>query len=88
MNWTRPQDLRAQVARLWERGLVLASVFPDASIFPKRLVLKAPSSSELAHAFAEAREWCQQLARMPHLRFEHREVKHRVTGTNAYPSEA
>lgn len=88
MKWTTPKDLHAQVTRLWERGLVLQSTLADEPLFPRRLVLKGPSSGDLAHAFAEVRAWCDDLSRMRHLRFVFRKVNHRVTGTNTYPVEA
>ncbi|MCC5807300.1 MAG: hypothetical protein JJU00_13330 [Opitutales bacterium] len=88
MNWTTPNDLTRQVRRLWERGLVLQSVLSEEPVFPKRLTLKSPASHDLAHSFGEVREWCAALADVKHLRFEFREVRHRVTGTNRYPAEA
>ena len=88
MSWTGPNELRAQVGRLWERGLVLRSLLSEEAIFPKRLVLKGPRSHDLAHAFAEVRTWCESLAGMRHVRFVSRNVNHRVTGTNTYPAEA
>jgi len=87
VSWTSPSELEAQVSRLWDRGLVLrASVDPETT-FPRRLSLKGPSSQDLAHAFADVRSWCENLAKMPHLRFVFRQVNHRVTGTNTYPTE-
>lgn len=88
MSWTRAKDLKAQVGRLWERGLVLQSVLAEKTSFPKRLFLKGPSSSDLTHAFPEVRTWCDELSQMNHIRFVFREVNHRVTGTNSYPIEA
>ncbi len=88
MKWTTPNDLTRWVNRLWERGLVLQSVLSDEPIFPKRLILKGPSSNDLTHAFGEVREWCNALASVKHLRIETREVSHRVSGTNRYPAEA
>lgn len=77
-----------QVARLWERGLVLQSLLSEETIFPKRLVLKGPTSHDLAHAFTEVRAWCESLSNLRHVRLVFKEVNHRVTGTNTYPTEA
>ncbi|MCC5840719.1 MAG: hypothetical protein JJT96_11390 [Opitutales bacterium] len=88
MPWTTPKDLTRQVNRLWERGLILQSILSEEPVFPKRLNLKSPTSPDLAHAFGEVREWCAALAGVKHLRLEFREVRHRVTGTNRYPTEA
>lgn len=88
MTWTRPVDLRAQVQKLWDRGELLASLVTGESLFPKRLVLKGPTSAELANRFDEARAWIGELRVMPHCRVEMREFKHRVFGANAVPHEA
>ena len=88
MSWTTPKDLNRQLLRLWERGWILQSLLAPEPVFPKRLVLKTPSANDLAHAFAEVRDWCALLAGVRHLRFEHKEVRNRITGTNTYPAEA
>jgi len=88
MKWTGPKDLKKQVMRLWERGVVLRSLIAEESIFPMRLVLKRPTSKDLTHAFPEVRAWCESLSRIPQVRFVSRKVSHRVTGSNAYPVEA
>jgi hypothetical protein len=87
MKWTGPKELKTQVTRLWDRGLVLRSLLSDDVVFPKRLTLKGPDSHDLAHTFAEVRAWCASLSGMKHLRFVLREVNHRVTGINTYPVE-
>ncbi|MDP2783855.1 MAG: DUF2220 family protein [Sulfurimicrobium sp.] len=88
MNWTRPADLRAQVQKLWERGELLASLVTGEPLFPKRLVLKGPTSTEMADHFDEVRTWVAELRAMPRCRVEMREFRHRVFGANAVPQEA
>ena len=88
MSWTRPADLRAQVQKLWDRGELLASLVTGESPFPKRLVLKGPTSAEMADRFDEARAWIGEIRAMPHCRVEMREFRHRMFGANAVPQEA
>lgn len=88
MTWTRQVDLRAQVQKLWDRGELLASLVTGESLFPKRLVLKGPTSAEMADRFDEARTWISELRVMPHCRVEMRAFRHRVVGANAVPKEA
>lgn len=88
MRWTRPVDLRTQVQKLWVRGELLGSLVTGESLFPKRLVLKGPTSAEMADHFDEARAWIGELRAIPHCRVEMREFKHRVFGENAVPQEA
>ena len=87
-GWTTPADLRRQVQRLWDRGVILASVARDETPFPKRLTLRRPGSTELRDRFDEVRAWTAALRSMPHLRLAMREVRHRVSGTNSLPHEA
>jgi hypothetical protein len=88
MNWTSPADLRAQVQKLWDRGEPLTSLVTGEPLFPKRLVLKGPTSAEMVSHFDEARDWIGELRSMPYCRLEMREFKHRVLGANAIPQEA
>ena len=87
-GWTTPADLRRQVRRLWDRGVILASVATDETPFPKRLTLRRPGSTDLRDRFDEVRAWTAALRSMPHVRVTMREVRHRVSGTNSLPHEA
>jgi len=88
MTWTRPADLRAQVRKLWERGELLDDLVTGGSLFPKRLVLKSPTSAEMTDRFDEVRAWIAELRAMPYFRVEMREFRHRIFGANAVPQEA
>ena len=87
-GWTTPADLRRQVRRLWDRGLILASLATGETLFPRRLVFRRPGSTELRDRFDEVRAWVAALRSMPHMRLSMREVRHRVSGTNLLPHEA
>ncbi|KAE8759924.1 hypothetical protein FSO04_10530 [Paraburkholderia madseniana] len=87
MSWTTPTDLRTQVNRLWERGELLAGLATGASLFPKRLVLKSPTSVEITERFEDIRQWSSSLRAIAHCRLEMREFRHRVFGSNALPVE-
>ena len=87
-SWTRPADLRAQVQKLWDRGDLLTSLVTDEAIFPKRLLLKSPTSAELSGHFNDVRTWISELAAVPYCRVEMHELKHRLLGTNSVPRQA
>jgi hypothetical protein len=87
MTWTTPADLRAQVQKLWDKGLILASLAGGETVFPRRLTLKGPSSSELTDRFDQVRSWIADLRRGSHYRVVMREVRHRVLGANQIPDE-
>ena len=87
MTWTTPTDLQAQVHKLWDRGLLLASVAGGESVFPRRLALKGPDSRALGERFSEVRDWIAGLVANEGLyRIEWRSVNHRVLGANRIPS--
>lgn len=85
MKWSKPTDLRIQVQKLWENGKILRSVIEGTALFPKRLILKKPSSRDLPVYFDEVRHWIGTLKRCSFLRIEMQEIQHRVIGTNLVP---
>ncbi len=88
MTWTSATDLRQQVLKLWERGELLAALAGTGSAFPRRLVLKCPSSTDITERFEEVRAWAASLRAVTHCRIEMRDFTHRVFGNNSLPQEA
>lgn len=89
MNWTTTSDLRVRLQRLWERGEWLRSLADGTEgLFPLRLAIKGPSSSELAERFDVVRAWIAEIAATPHIRIEWREINHRIVGLQRLPQEA
>jgi hypothetical protein len=89
-DWSLPADLRAQVQRRWDKGELLAERVAPTQLFPLRLTLRVPSSSDLSERFDAVRRWVadlQQGSRAGY-RLVLREVRHRVTGQNSLPAEA
>lgn len=88
--WTTPADLRAQVLRRWERGELLAMRVAPTDLFPLRLTLRTPSSTDLSERFDDVRGWAGELAggERSGYRLVMREVRHRVIGQNSLPGEA
>lgn len=84
-HWTWPSDLRGQVQKLWDRGEILASLANGQPLFPKRLSLRIPSSTEMTACFDEVRTWIQELQATAHCRVDMREFKHRLLGANVAP---
>jgi hypothetical protein len=87
MSWTTAGDLRAQLSRLWARGELLRSFVDGDAVFPLRLTLKSPGSSELSERFDAVRSWMAELAGVRHIRIEWREVNHRLLGLQRVPRE-
>ena len=93
MNWTTPDDIRGRVQREWEKGRLLAAMATGEPLFPLRIPLKGPSSTELRDRFAEVQEWITRLrlaaksGQRPGFRLEMRKIEHRVIGGNEVPAE-
>ena len=89
-GWTTPADLREQLRKRWDRGDLLAERVVPGSLFPLRLSLRTPSSSDLSEHFDAVRAWAAELQRGADAgwRLVMREVRHRVIGQNSLPGEA
>ena len=85
--WTTPNDIRAWLARRWERGRILSAVVETDGSFPLRVPLKAPTGPELAARFDDARAWVAALRAMPNVRLEWRRINHRQLGAQDVPSQ-
>lgn len=89
-EWTSASALREQLRKRWDSGDLLAEQVASNMLFPLRLTVRGPSSSELSERFDAARTWAaelQQGARHGY-RLVMREVRHRVIGQNSIPAEA
>ncbi len=88
MNWTTPAELKAQVQKLWDRGLILSAMIGGEELFPRRLTLKGPDSKELSNSFQEVRDWIARLSSAAkQYRIVWRNVNHRILGANELPTE-
>ena len=86
MSWTTAGDLKAQLCRLWARGELARSLVSGEPVFPLRLAFKGPTSVELAERFSAVRAWIAELAALPRIRIEWREVNHRILGLQRVPA--
>lgn len=89
MTWTAPADLRVQVQRLWDQGMLLRAQLEDESLFPLALRLKRPDSKALAERFDEVRQWIRQLQEGEgHYQLDWQTINHRQLGRNQVPGGA
>jgi hypothetical protein len=85
-RWTTATDLKEQLSRRWERGVLLRTLLTCEIGFPFRLTLKAPTSQDLAERFEAVRDWIAALTSISRIRIEWREVNHRVQGAQRLPA--
>ena len=92
MTWSDGDDLKAQLARNWERGDILREALCEAlsspSRFPLRLSLKVPASADITDRFDRVRTWAIGLSAQNHVRLAWQEIRHRVQGTQRLPTGA
>lgn len=85
MMWTTAKELKAQLARLWDRGELLRDVVTGNHRFPLRLTIKGPASADITERFDAVRTWAAELANASPLRLEWQEIRHRVQGLQRLP---
>ena len=86
MTWTTPNELKAQLTRLWSRGELLRDVVTQNQRFPLRLTLKCPSSTDITDNFIMVRNWAAALSATDFVRIEWQEIRHRVQGAQKIPA--
>ena len=86
MTWTGAKELKAQLARRWERGELLRDAVTGNSRFPLRLTLKSPNSADITDRFDAVRAWTAELAAADSLHIEWQALRHRVQGTQSLPA--
>lgn len=72
----------------WNNGELLAEAIEPSTLFPMRLGIKSPASSELGSNFAPAQDWIQSLVNMASsssLTLEWQDINHRQLGRNKMP---
>jgi hypothetical protein len=88
-EWTMLADARAVLRNKWRKGDLLREAVDPRGLFPLRVTLLGPETSELSARFAEVREWVREYTdaegTVP-LRIEWREANNRVLGQNRIPA--
>jgi hypothetical protein len=93
-RWTGLDGIQARMQREWDSGRLLSMHPTRKTLFPFRLPLHHPTSSELGGQFAEAGDWCNELilhskdGKGKYYRLERQEVNHRQVGRNLVPVAA
>lgn len=86
MRWTTPADVKARLRRQWERGDFLSNSIAPGDLYPLRLSIRGPNSSEITADFAAVQDWAENWRQQSDLLCEWKSVGHRLFGTNQIPS--
>jgi hypothetical protein len=90
-DWTTPADLRDQVLKVWNKGLILAARITGAPLFPLALRLRRPDSRAYGENFGAVRNWIRALEVGARARrgfgydIEWIDINHRQLGRNRVP---
>lgn len=101
-DWTTPKNLADKVRKLWDTGKLGRALLeehetplPESEpIFPLRLPIKGPPSSEWTQHFLELKKWIEALkagdpkSKDNPYQLEWRDVQHRDLGKNSIPVAA
>jgi hypothetical protein len=88
MSWTTRSDIVRQLGKLWDKGTILATLAGGEELFPRRMGLKKPTSTEMAERFSEVRSWISRLdGEAQQYRLVWRDIRHRTLGENTVPAE-
>lgn len=88
-DWTTLTDVRARLAKRWDRGEFITGWACGAAIDPVVVALRGPSSAELSERFDEVKAWIahwQAAAADQPIRVRTRSSGHRTIGANQLPS--
>lgn len=87
MNWTGPADLKQQVQKIWDKGALLSQLAGAPGIFPLKLKLRCPTSSEMSAHFALVKDWATSIRSTENIRIVEKTINHQVLGKNSLPTE-
>lgn len=83
--WTNAKDIKQQLNKRWEKGFFLSALVRQEPIFPLKLKLVKPTSSDISQHFEQVRRWVSELMALPYLRIEWKSVAHRIQGEQRLP---
>lgn len=89
-SWTRPDDVRAALARKWASGALLTKLAAAQDWEPLVFPLRGPTSSVIGERLGEVQQWArewEQASQGP-LRVEYKKVGGRHVGSNMIPCRA
>lgn len=93
-RWSDPKWIREELSRKWDSGRILRCVLIQDNLFPLRMPLKRPKSSEVNENFAEISRWIKILKdnSKQTISFGYelieKEMVHRQSGRNLIPTHA
>jgi len=93
-DWSMPDDLAAQVRKLWDRGRLLVGAEGGGAAFPLSLRLRGPDRRAMSDAFDDVRRWVRALEDGSKARrgfgydIDWTEIDHRQLGRNRVPTGA
>lgn len=91
MDWTGPNEIRAEVQKAWDRGRILAARVGGEPLFPMTVRTRRPERRALSERFDDVRRWIRALEEGSRARtgagyeIGWTEIDHRQLGRNRVP---
>lgn len=60
-NWTSSKIITSELRKKWDRGDILRNFLHDEGLFPMKINLKVPNSSEFSEKYSEISKWINEL---------------------------
>ena len=88
--WTRPDDVRAALRKIWQSGALLTAFADGENWGPRGFPLRGPAPGEVGSRLGEVQEWAGEWERAGRgsLRVEYKKVRGRHVGSNLIPGRA
>jgi hypothetical protein len=93
-EWSDHLSIKRDVSKAWDSGRILRNALEDDGLFPLRIKLKYPTSSEMSLHFADTLDWISKLRRTDRTALGYgyalveKEIHHRLAGKNMIPTHA
>ena len=87
-SWTTILSVKESLRKKWDKGHFICEAVNPAGVFPLRIPLRGPRSSELRDTFALAQQWVRQYLDPGNQRYftvQWDEINNRDTGKNSVP---
>ncbi|STO63236.1 Uncharacterized protein conserved in bacteria [Haemophilus parahaemolyticus] len=84
--WTTEKEIKQALEKQWDKGIFLASLLNQNTLFPFKLKLSKPTHKDITDNFNLVRKWVEQLANIDFIQIEWKSISHRIQGEQKMPN--
>jgi len=89
VKWTRPDDIKAHIERVWMRGDICRAAVSSGDLFPLTIRFKQPSAKMMLDDLAGTQDWVkaiQAYTKKHNIPLHWQSINHRVLGRQQLPA--